>query len=119
MANLWHPLRGVEISELRAKWFLFKFFHRVDVDRVISVASWTFNGHLLVFHWLREEDGLLTVPLMSSDIETLSVHYVLTKGEGLELHYDFSFHVQPRRVATTNNIWLRDRGSKLVLGNTL
>ncbi|MBA0787318.1 hypothetical protein Gotri_025079, partial [Gossypium trilobum] len=61
MANLWH--RGVKILELGAKMFLFKFFHKVDEDRVISDAQWTFNGHLLVFHRLQEEDDPLAISL--------------------------------------------------------
>ncbi|MBA0687118.1 hypothetical protein Goari_014679 [Gossypium aridum] len=101
MANLWYPLEGVEILELGAKWFLFKFFHKVDVDHVISDAPWTFNGHLLVFHWLREEDGPLTIPLVSSTF------------------WFQVYNLPPRRVAMTNNIWLWDEGSELVLGDTL
>ncbi|MBA0867311.1 hypothetical protein Goshw_029192 [Gossypium schwendimanii] len=35
MANLWHPLVGVEISNLSVKRFLFKFFNGMDMDRVV------------------------------------------------------------------------------------
>ncbi|MBA0803541.1 hypothetical protein Gohar_013739 [Gossypium harknessii] len=146
MANQWYLLEGVEISELGAKWFLFKFFHKVDVDRVISDAPWTFNSHLLVFHWLREEDGPLAVPLVSSafwfQVHDLPPRFFLKLVAqqfrnfiGTFLEYDsknlpkglknslqitdLSLYMQHRRVAMTNNIWLWDEGSELVLGDTL
>ncbi|MFQ6661874.1 hypothetical protein Gotur_029879 [Gossypium turneri] len=34
MENLSHPLRGVLISDLGEKHYLFKFYHKVDIDRV-------------------------------------------------------------------------------------
>ncbi|KAH1098557.1 hypothetical protein J1N35_015478 [Gossypium stocksii] len=50
MANIWHPLEGVQISDLGEKRFLFKFFNEVDIHRVITGAPWTFNNHLLIIH---------------------------------------------------------------------
>ncbi|MBA0760110.1 hypothetical protein Gotri_022889 [Gossypium trilobum] len=37
-ANLWHPLRGVLILDLGEKMFLFKFFHEMDIKRVMEGA---------------------------------------------------------------------------------
>ncbi|MBA0554578.1 hypothetical protein Golob_013674, partial [Gossypium lobatum] len=34
MANIWHLLGGVMISNLGEKWFLFKFYHELDIGRV-------------------------------------------------------------------------------------
>ncbi|KAH1114870.1 hypothetical protein J1N35_008248 [Gossypium stocksii] len=48
MANLWHPLGGIQISDLGEKRYLFRFFHKVDVEHVMSGTPWTFNNHLLV-----------------------------------------------------------------------
>lgn len=63
--NLWHPLGGVQIFDLGEKIFLFKFYHRLDIiDRVINGASWTFNNHLLVFYWMKENEDPLQVPLV-------------------------------------------------------
>ncbi|MBA0855408.1 hypothetical protein Goshw_013275 [Gossypium schwendimanii] len=53
MANLWHPLVGIQISDLREKRYLFRFFYEVDVERVISGTPWTFNNHLLLLHRLQ------------------------------------------------------------------
>ncbi|KAK5833256.1 hypothetical protein PVK06_017076 [Gossypium arboreum] len=36
MANLWHPLDGMQISNLGEKCFLFKFFNELDISRVIT-----------------------------------------------------------------------------------
>ncbi|MBA0755253.1 hypothetical protein Gogos_005642 [Gossypium gossypioides] len=52
MANIWHPLRGVVISDLGEKRFLFRFYHELDIRRVENGAPWTFNSHLFVFHRL-------------------------------------------------------------------
>ncbi|MBA0576089.1 hypothetical protein Golob_025028 [Gossypium lobatum] len=53
MANLWHSVRGVQIRDLGEKRYLFKFFHVVDMERVIKGALWTFNNHLLILHKLQ------------------------------------------------------------------
>ncbi|MBA0573601.1 hypothetical protein Golob_000868 [Gossypium lobatum] len=50
MTNLWHPLRGVQISDLRGRRYLFKFFHEMDIDWVVNGTPWTFNNHLLMIH---------------------------------------------------------------------
>ncbi|MBA0554392.1 hypothetical protein Golob_013499, partial [Gossypium lobatum] len=54
MENVWHPIRGVQISDLRDKRFLFKFFYRMDLEPVINGAHWTFNNHLMMFHRLEK-----------------------------------------------------------------
>ncbi|KAH1097957.1 hypothetical protein J1N35_014878 [Gossypium stocksii] len=59
MANLWHPLGGVQILDLGVKRFLFKFFHEMDVDRVVQGSPQGFNNHLLIIHCLENgEDPL-------------------------------------------------------------
>ncbi|MBA0814764.1 hypothetical protein Gohar_020571 [Gossypium harknessii] len=52
LENLWHPVKRVQISDLEGKRFLFKFFHKMDLDRVVNGALWIFNNHLLVFRKL-------------------------------------------------------------------
>ncbi|KAK5813188.1 hypothetical protein PVK06_028636 [Gossypium arboreum] len=56
MANIWHPLGGVMISNLREKQFIFNFYHELDIGRVENGAPWTFNTHLLVFHCLKKNE---------------------------------------------------------------
>ncbi|KAG8489932.1 hypothetical protein CXB51_015974 [Gossypium anomalum] len=64
MANIWHPLEGVQISDLGEKHFLFKFFNKMDISRIISGTHWTFNNHLLIFHRLVEGEDPMSVPLV-------------------------------------------------------
>ncbi|MBA0682608.1 hypothetical protein Goari_024309 [Gossypium aridum] len=65
MENLSHPLRGVLISDLGEKHYLFKFYHKVDIDRVVNEPPWTFNNHLLLFHRLKGEENPLQISLVS------------------------------------------------------
>lgn len=65
LVNLWHPVRGIEILDIGEKRFLFRFFHWMDLDRVLKRASWTFNNHLLVFHRFLKGDVPLKVPLVT------------------------------------------------------
>ncbi|MBA0800933.1 hypothetical protein Gohar_011336 [Gossypium harknessii] len=44
MKNVWHPLEGVQISDLG--------------------APWTFNTHLLIIHRIQENEDPMTNPLM-------------------------------------------------------
>ncbi|KAK5772713.1 hypothetical protein PVK06_049007 [Gossypium arboreum] len=67
MANLWHPLEGVQISDLGDKRYLFNFFNEVDIHRVITGSPWTFNNHLLIFHRIKENDDPLSILLVFSD----------------------------------------------------
>ncbi|MBA0770232.1 hypothetical protein Gotri_018892, partial [Gossypium trilobum] len=66
MTNLWHPLRVVQISDLRGKIFLFRFFHKIDIEWVVNGAPWTFNNHLLVFHCLKDGEDLMKISLVLS-----------------------------------------------------
>lgn len=67
MANIWHLLEGVQISDLGEKHFLFKFFNELDINQAITGAPWTFNNHLLIFHRIQENEDPMFIPLMYSD----------------------------------------------------
>ncbi|KAJ8898705.1 hypothetical protein K2173_004739 [Erythroxylum novogranatense] len=67
LADLWHPLGGVNITEVRGKCFLFRFFYIEDVDRVMDGTPWTFNRHLLILHRLTEGEDPANVSLEMSD----------------------------------------------------
>ncbi|KAJ8769053.1 hypothetical protein K2173_024049 [Erythroxylum novogranatense] len=67
LADLWHPLGGVNITEVRGKRFLFRFFYIEDVDRVMDGTPWTFNRHLLILHRLTEGEDPANVSLEMSD----------------------------------------------------
>uniref|UniRef100_A0A2C9VA48 CCHC-type domain-containing protein n=1 Tax=Manihot esculenta TaxID=3983 RepID=A0A2C9VA48_MANES len=72
-ADIWHPLRGVEITELEAKRYLFHFFAVVDLERVLQGTPWLYNNHLLILHALMEGEDPLQVPLIFVD-EWVQVH---------------------------------------------
>ncbi|KAK5834071.1 hypothetical protein PVK06_017944 [Gossypium arboreum] len=66
IANLWHPVRGIQIRDLGEKMYLFQFFHPMDLERVIKGSPWTFNNHLLVLHKLQWGEDPLKIPLIYS-----------------------------------------------------
>ncbi|KAA3464887.1 nucleolin-like [Gossypium australe] len=67
LANIWHPLEGVQISDLGERRFLFKFFIEIDISRVITGAPWTFNNHLLIFSRIQENEDPMAIPLVYAD----------------------------------------------------
>lgn len=48
MADLWKPAMGINIKDLKSGLFLFQFFHREDMNWVISNGPWTFDGAFLL-----------------------------------------------------------------------
>lgn len=60
LANVWHPIGGVSISNLENGSFLFRFYFEVDVDRVERNGPWNFNSHLLVLHRLKQGENPLS-----------------------------------------------------------
>ncbi|MBA0793096.1 hypothetical protein Gohar_017528, partial [Gossypium harknessii] len=67
MANLWHLIEGIFISDLGEKRFLFWSYVEVDIARVIQGSPWTFSNHLLVFHRLEKGEDPLQVSLYYVD----------------------------------------------------
>ncbi|GMI91327.1 hypothetical protein HRI_002802000 [Hibiscus trionum] len=63
LSNVWRPLGGVSISDIGENRYLFRFYHKIDVDRVEENGPWNFNSHLLILYRLKEGDVPLSVPL--------------------------------------------------------
>lgn len=61
LADLWHPLGGVTITDLGDKMYLFRFFYEVDIQRVIDGIPWSFNRHLIIFHQLGHKEDPKTI----------------------------------------------------------
>ncbi|MBA0584191.1 hypothetical protein Gorai_015016 [Gossypium raimondii] len=132
MENVWHPIRGVQISDLRDKRFLFKFFYRMDLERVINGAHWTFNNHLMVFHRLEKGEDPVNVPLLfvnfwvqvhdlPKGLFSKTIARQLREFLGKFLEYDskslirgdLSLQAQSRRATAMFSVWLvesRDEG---------
>ncbi|PPS05347.1 hypothetical protein GOBAR_AA15318 [Gossypium barbadense] len=81
MADLWHPIAGICISDLGDKRYLFQFFHEVDIKRVISakiVFGWDISLRAVahrrnstVSRWLRAVDGSVC---SNTDLERNNQH---------------------------------------------
>ncbi|MBA0783320.1 hypothetical protein Gotri_001050 [Gossypium trilobum] len=54
MVDLWHPIRGICITEVGEKRYLFQFFNEIDFDRVKAGTLWFFNNHLLILQTISE-----------------------------------------------------------------
>ncbi|MBA0819801.1 hypothetical protein Gohar_025732 [Gossypium harknessii] len=58
MTDLWHPIGGIAITNIGEKRYSFKFFHTVDMNKVLKGLSWFFNNHLLLHKQQMKEDPL-------------------------------------------------------------
>ncbi|MBA0605422.1 hypothetical protein Godav_018004, partial [Gossypium davidsonii] len=103
MANIWHPLGGVEISYLGEKHFLFRFYHELDIGKVEKEAPWTLNSHLLIFH--RRKDSLCPTRLYNGETEVV-------------LGWDLSLRAAAKRATIATSVWLREDIAGNNFGNT-
>ncbi|KAK8489971.1 hypothetical protein V6N11_065394 [Hibiscus sabdariffa] len=71
LANVWHPIGGIAVSDLGSGRYLFRFYYTVDVDRIEMDGPWYFNSHLLVLHGLQSGEDLLGVNLQTVDFWVL------------------------------------------------
>lgn len=53
MAEVWRPVKGVSIREVSLGMFLFQFFHKIDMEKVLGGGPWTFDNHILVLGRMR------------------------------------------------------------------
>ncbi|GMJ03098.1 hypothetical protein like AT3G31430 [Hibiscus trionum] len=71
LANVWHPIGGISISELGDGRFLFRLYYAVDAERIERGGPWNFNNHLLILHRLVEGEDPMEVPLTHISIWVL------------------------------------------------
>ncbi|KAH1096897.1 hypothetical protein J1N35_013818 [Gossypium stocksii] len=103
MANLWPHLRGVQIKDLGGRRYLFKFFHELDVDRVVSGSSWTFNNHLLIIHDCK------MVKIQSHSDKFCPIRLNL-KSKIMEFGWSITLKAVTRRAITASSVWLQEEG---------
>ncbi|MBA0794579.1 hypothetical protein Gohar_018894 [Gossypium harknessii] len=128
--NMWHLLGGVLISDLGENRYSCKFYQKLDIDRVINGAPWTFNNHLLLFHQLGENENPLEVSLINGGFRNYIRIKVLIdvrmplkqrkrimvssskqdkrRGNELEMGCDLSLRANPRKATTITSVWLRE-----------
>lgn len=64
LASIWRPVKGVFMEETSyPNIFLFKFFHDLDVQRVLNDGPWTFNQQALLIKKLEDGDQLQSLKL--------------------------------------------------------
>ncbi|CAN1853528.1 hypothetical protein LINPERHAP1_LOCUS41049 [Linum perenne] len=67
MASLWRPGRGVTIEDIGNKLILIRFYHAVDLKRVLEMGPWSFNQSLLVLKELQEGETPVGVEMTKAD----------------------------------------------------
>ncbi|MBA0676459.1 hypothetical protein Goari_017935, partial [Gossypium aridum] len=67
LAELWHPMEGISITEIEEKRSMFRFFNKLDLKRVLDGIPWFFNRHLIIFHQLEKHEDSIQVPLVFSN----------------------------------------------------
>lgn len=63
MATIWEPVRGVSIKEVEKGIFVFQFFHRMDMQKVLNGGPWSFDNHLLILGQIGANETPAQVPL--------------------------------------------------------
>lgn len=63
MCTIWRPVKGVFVKELGQGRYLFQFFHKLDMMRVLNGGPWTFDNHTLVLGTVQAGDILAQIPL--------------------------------------------------------
>ncbi|MFQ6663930.1 hypothetical protein Gotur_031231 [Gossypium turneri] len=67
MADLWHPIGVICITDIGEKRYLFQFFHEVDIVRVLVETPWFFNNHLLLLKRISYGDNPAAIELNSTE----------------------------------------------------
>ncbi|XP_037494734.1 uncharacterized protein LOC119370531 [Jatropha curcas] len=68
LASLWRPFMGMLVNEEGNGFFRFQFYHKVDVDRVLDMAPWTFNNQLLILGRVEGNTTLSEIPLFETPL---------------------------------------------------
>jgi hypothetical protein len=67
MANIWQPVKGVTIKEVKAGLFLFRFNHQLDMEEVLKNGPWTFDNNLLIMESVIIGTQIESIPLFHAD----------------------------------------------------
>lgn len=64
LSAIWRPVKGVFMEEtIYPNLFIFKFFHELDMKRVLDDGPWTFNQQVLLLKKLDVDEQLKDVKL--------------------------------------------------------
>ncbi|MBA0772686.1 hypothetical protein Gotri_008024 [Gossypium trilobum] len=101
MANLWHPVQGVQIRNLGGKRYLFQFFHVMDMERIHDIPAGLFSERLAI-----QLSNFIGTFIDDSFCEAKMALGVEVAGMG----WDLSLRAQSRRALAMNSVWLRKEG---------
>lgn len=60
--------KGVYMKELEINFYLFQFYHEVDVKRAMNDCPWSFNRRALIMQRMKEGDIPRNIALSSLDL---------------------------------------------------
>lgn len=63
LAAIWRPVKGVSIQEVEPRLFLFQFYHKIDLARILDGGLWSFDNYMLVLGRLPVRELPEQVPL--------------------------------------------------------
>ncbi|KAJ8760378.1 hypothetical protein K2173_014348 [Erythroxylum novogranatense] len=63
LAALMKPVMGMSVREVNGGVYLFQFYHKVDVDRILDMSPWSFNNQALLMKKMGDYDHPCDVPL--------------------------------------------------------
>lgn len=63
LADVWRPVRGISIKDLKPGIFLFQFYHVEDLQWVLNGGPWSFDGAMLIVSAIKKGEDPCMVPL--------------------------------------------------------
>lgn len=67
LATVWRPGRGMIVKEVATNLFLFSFFHRKDMRRILNDGPWSYDQSLLVLKLLGENESPFEADLSKAE----------------------------------------------------
>lgn len=82
MTNVWRPAMDINMKELEPGIFLFRFYHKEDMNWVLKGGSWSFDNAMIVKVEVSNGEKLLNVPLwyVNMWMQSLSFHLILCQS---------------------------------------
>lgn len=68
LSTIWMLVKGVTIKLLEQDRFLFQFYHKMDMERVLLGEPWLFDNYMLVLTKIQPGDPFLSMPLDHVDM---------------------------------------------------
>lgn len=63
LVRLWKPEMGMYVKEIEANFYLYQFYHEIDINIVIEGSPWTLNMAQLIFKRIKPGENPKEVTL--------------------------------------------------------